>query len=69
MKPMEDLRKKDVETLQGELLSLRREYFNLRMQSAAQQNKRTSEFQRVRRTIARVLTLLGERRREEEAQS
>lgn len=64
-KMMTELRKKNASELGEELLLLRREYFNLRMQSAAQQNKRTSEFQRVRRNIARVLTLLSEQRRQE----
>ena len=59
-KHTEALRKKSPAELREELLSLRREHFNLRMQRAAQQNERTSELRRVRRTIARVLTLMTE---------
>ncbi|MCH9704984.1 MAG: 50S ribosomal protein L29 [Proteobacteria bacterium] len=57
------LRSKNADELQEELISLRREYFNLCMQKAAQQNNKTSEIKRVRRGIARVLTLIGEHRR------
>ena len=56
------LREKDGINLHEELLALRREYFNLRMQHAAQQTNKTSELRRVRRGIARVLTLIGEQR-------
>ena len=58
------LRGKNAEELQNELLSLRRENFNLRMQSAVQQNTKTSEVRRVRRQVARVLTLLGQKQQE-----
>lgn len=58
------LRGKNAEELQNELLSLRRENFNLRMQSAVQQNTKTSELRRVRRQVARVLTLLGQKQQE-----
>lgn len=57
------LRDKNVEELSTELLSLRREGFSLRMQNAVQQNSKTSEIRRVRRQVARVLTLLGEKER------
>lgn len=58
------LREKSASELREELLSLRREYFNLRMQRAVQQTSKTSELQRVRRAIARLLTLSGEKQRE-----
>lgn len=59
-----ELRKKSAAELHEELASLRREHFNLRMQHAVQQNSKSSELQRVRRTIARVLTLMGEQARQ-----
>ena len=55
------LREKSATELTEELMSLRREYFNLRMQHAAQQVKKHSEFKRVRRAIARVLTFSKEK--------
>ena len=55
------LRDKSADELREELLLLRRELFNLRMQHAVQQSNKTSEFRHVRRGIARVITLLGEK--------
>lgn len=54
-----DLRQKSAAELQEELLGLRKEQFNLRMQKAAG-NAKLSEFQRVRRDIARVKTVMNE---------
>ena len=56
-----ELREKGVDELQQELLSLLREQFNLRMQGATGQMPRTHLFKRVRRDIARVKTVLGEK--------
>jgi large subunit ribosomal protein L29 len=55
--------KSDVE-LKDELLALRREQFNLRMQRGAQEAPHTHNFKRVRRTIARVKTILNSRVKE-----
>ncbi len=54
-----DLRQKSAAELQEELLGLRKEQFNLRMQKAAG-NVKSGEFQRVRRNIARVKTVLNQ---------
>ncbi len=51
------------EALKEELLKLRREQFNLRMQQATGQLARPHEYGRVRRQIARVKTVLNEKRR------
>jgi large subunit ribosomal protein L29 len=59
----EELREKDVPALRKELAELRREGFKLRMQRGTGQLGRSSELRRVRRSIARVLTVLGERER------
>jgi len=59
----DELREKDDKALRKELGELRREGFKLRMQQGTGQLGRTSEMRRVRRDIARVLTLLGERER------
>jgi large subunit ribosomal protein L29 len=59
-----ELRGKSAEELAEELLKLRREQFNLRMQRATGQMARPDQFGKVRKDIARVKTVLGEKRRE-----
>ena len=44
-----------------ELLKLRREQFNLRMQSATGQTGKPDQFGKVRKDIARLKTILRER--------
>lgn len=58
------LREKGGDDLRQELVDLRRELFNLRMQRAVQQNTKGSELRRVRRGIARIITILGEKERD-----
>jgi large subunit ribosomal protein L29 len=58
MKLVETLRGKDVKELLEELVSLRKEQFNLRMQAAS---KATHEKKRIRRLIARIKTILVEK--------
>ena len=55
-----DLRKKSVEELNDELVALRREQFNLRMQQATGEMAQVHEHGRVRKDIARVKTVLNE---------
>ncbi len=55
-----DLRGMSQEDLNKELLNLRREQFNLRMQRATGQLARPHEYGRVKKDIARVKTILGE---------
>ena len=59
----EELRKKAPEELAQELLDLRREQFNLRMQRATGQLTRPHEYGRVKKDIARVKTILVEQER------
>ena len=47
--------------LNEELVRLRREQFNLRMQAATGQGARPDQFGKVRRDIARIKTILRER--------
>ncbi len=54
------LRSKSQAELGEELLSLRKEQFNLRMQQAAGQLGRPHEHRRVRQNIARVKTIIRE---------
>jgi large subunit ribosomal protein L29 len=58
-----DLRGKTAIELKEELLKLRREQFNLRMQRATGQMARPDQFGKVRKDIARVKTVLGEQAR------
>jgi len=55
-----ELRGKSVDELNEELLALRREQFNLRMQRATGELTRHHEHRRVRKDIARVKTVLVE---------
>jgi large subunit ribosomal protein L29 len=56
-----ELRVKSDEELAEQLVSLRREQFNLRVQRATGQQARPDQFARVRADIARVKTILRER--------
>jgi large subunit ribosomal protein L29 len=58
------LREKSTAELQEELLNMLREAFNLRMQKGSGQQPRPHQFMAVRRDIARVRTILNERRRQ-----
>jgi large subunit ribosomal protein L29 len=53
-----ELRKKTAVELKEEILNLRREQFNLRMQRASGQMARPDQFSKVRKDIARVKTVL-----------
>ena len=63
-----ELRSKAVDELNGELTSLLRAQFSLRMQISTQQLSNTSLLRKTRRDIARVRTLLGEKNREKAVQ-
>jgi large subunit ribosomal protein L29 len=56
-----DLRSKEPAALQGELIKLRREQFSLRMQSASGQAVKPSDFSKVKKSIARVKTVMNEK--------
>ena len=55
-----DLRSKSVDELNEELVALRREQFNLRMQQATGELSQVHQHSRVRKDIARVKTVLSE---------
>ncbi len=55
-----ELRKKNAAELTEELLSLRKEQFNLRMQQAMGQLARSDQYRRVRKDIARTKTVMRE---------
>jgi large subunit ribosomal protein L29 len=60
-----DLRTRTPDELKDQLVQLKKEHFNLRFQRATGQLENTRRVREVRRDIARVMTLLGERRRAE----
>lgn len=60
-----ELRSMSQEGLGDELIKLRREQFNLRMQQATGQLAKSNEHKRVRREIARVKTIIAESKRQE----
>ena len=57
------LRELSLEELQEQYRQSKEELFNLRFQNAVGQLKNTSRIRDVRKTIARVLTIAGEKRR------
>ena len=58
-----ELRGKESAALQGELIQLRREQFSLRMQAASGQSVKSSDFGKVKKSIARVKTVMTEKAR------
>lgn len=58
-----DLRSKSLDELNDELVALRREQFNLRMQQATGEMTHNHQHGRVRKDIARVKTILNELKR------
>lgn len=62
-----ELRSMSQEQLGKELLKLRREQFNLRMQQATGQLSRPHEHGRVRKEIARLKTVMNELKRQDGA--
>jgi large subunit ribosomal protein L29 len=60
----QDIRTRTDDELTEELETLGKEIFNLRFQRASGQLENTSRFRQARRDIARIRTVLGERRRQ-----
>ncbi len=59
-----EVRELDVEELQRRVAATRRELFNLRFQHATGQLENTGQLKEVRRNIARLLTVLNLKQRE-----
>ena len=59
---VEDLRHKSDDELNKQVIDLRKEAFNLRFQRASGQLENTARVQQVRRDVARIKTVLHERR-------
>jgi large subunit ribosomal protein L29 len=58
-----DLRELTVDQLETKLAELREERFKLRFRSATESIENPMQFRTLRRDTARVLTILGEKRR------
>ena len=56
-----ELRSKNVDELNNELIELRRAQFNLRMQAGTQQLNNPDQMKKTRRNIARIKTVLAEK--------
>ena len=61
MKKIDELRNLTIEELQTELLSLRKEQFNLRMKKASGSLDKTHLITMVRKSVAKVKTMLTEK--------
>ncbi len=61
MKKIDELRNLTVDELQTELLSLRKEQFNLRMKKASGSLDKTHLITLVRKSVAKVKTILTEK--------
>ncbi len=61
MKNIDELRHLTIEELQTELLSLRKEQFNLRMKKASGSLDKTHLITMVRKSVAKVKTMLTEK--------
>ncbi len=60
---LEDLRNKTADELKLELVSAKKELFNLRFQNATNQLDNTSRIKAVRRNIARIQTVITQKSR------
>ena len=63
MAQKDDLKMKTDDQLVEQLAELKREQFNLRFQAATNQMEKPARVREVRRSIARIKTLQGERAR------
>jgi large subunit ribosomal protein L29 len=56
-----DVRAKTADELKDQLVDLKKEQFNLRFQRATQQLEKPARVREVRREIARIKTILGQK--------
>ena len=64
---IQEVRDKTVDELHKELESLKKEFFNIRFQKSTGQLQNTSQIQKVKKSIARVFTILKEKKVEEKS--
>lgn len=60
-KYLDELKAKNAEQLEMELVSAKKELFNLRFQNATNQLNNTARIKEVRRNIARIQTVLAQK--------
>lgn len=60
-KYLEDIRVKNTDELKTELVSAKKELFNLRFQNATNQLDNTARIREVRKNIARIQTVITEK--------
>ena len=60
---VDGLRKKSVEELNKDLVSAKKELFNLRFQNATNQLDNTARIKEVRKNIARIQTIITQKQR------
>ena len=58
-----EMRGREPKDLQADVIKFRREQFSLRMQAASGQTVKSSDFGKVRKSIARVKTVMSEKAR------
>ena len=58
---LDELKTKSVEELGADLVTAKKELFNLKFQNATNQLENTSRIKEVRRNIARIQTLIAEK--------
>jgi|TARA_B100001750_G_C15398875_1_gene541539 large subunit ribosomal protein L29 len=59
---IQEVRDKTVDELHKELESLKKEFFNIRFQKSTGQLQNTSQIRKVKKSIARVFTILKEKK-------
>lgn len=58
-----EIRGKDSRELALDLQALRKEYFGMKFRAASEEVSNTARFRQIRRTVARIQTVLGQRQR------
>ena len=61
-----EIRDLNIDELENKVQEAKKEYFNLRFQQAIGQLEKTSELKRVKKDIARIFTILTEKKKKEE---
>ena len=64
-KAIDEIRGQDSSELKVKLTELRKEQFELRFSGSGNEGQATGRARTIRRTIARILTVLGDRERQE----
>ena len=61
-----EIRELNIDEIKNKVEEAKKEYFNLRFQQATGQLEKTSELKRVKKDIAKMLTILTEKMKKEE---